>query len=294
MIRGTLGRGCPACDSGEFRPLVVVRGTQIFRCIRCGLATWDWRVFDFESFYDESYWKSREIGKGYADYFSLAGAMAHTHKERLAWIARHLPAPSRKPSLLDVGCGPGFFVQAATQAGFAAAGIEVSRYAVNFAREQLDQDVWQGQVRSTDLRSGPYNVVTMWDVIEHLADPADALAALAKVMAPRSVLALSTGDISSLTARLSGARWHLFNLPEHMWFFNPGSLRRLLRKAGLRPIDYRYETCWYPVRYLAERLEAMFASKWTMSAHLGPLGELCVPVTLADIVTVLARKVGAA
>ncbi len=306
-----------------FDHLVVVRGTHIYRCLGCGLATWDWTAFDCAEFYDQSYWKSADVDKGYADYFALAEALASTNKMRLAWITRRLgrlidrarprnneePRASaraalrssnackstrdyldRRPSLLDVGCGPGFFVQAAANAGFAAAGVEVSEFAVNFARERLGQNVWQGQARSSDLRSGPYDVVTLWDVLEHVADPRDTLAALAEVIPAGGLLALSTGDVSSLVARLSGARWHLFTLPEHLWFFTPGSLRRLLRRVGLEPVACRYEICWYPVRYLIERVAAMCGCRRVVSPRLGALGKLAVPVTLADIITILARK----
>lgn len=291
-------RPCPACAGHAFDPHLVVRGTPLVRCRGCGLITWNWAGFDFEAFYDSSYWRSPDVSKGYADYFTLVDAMVTTHRRRLAWISRHLAAgpmrsataPRGPATLLDAGCGPGFFVQAATEAGFAAAGVELSEYAVTFARDELHQRVWQGQVRADDLRGGPYDVVTLWDVIEHLPDPRDALAALAGAMNRGGLLALSTGDVSSLVARLSGPRWHLYTLPEHLWFFTAGGLRRLLRRVGLEPVACRYEVCWYTVRYLAERIEAMAGRGRFISPRLGRASRLSVPVTLADIVTFLARK----
>lgn len=289
---------CPACTARAFRPLLTVRGRQIYRCSVCGLATWDWRGVDLSGFYEEPYWKSPDVGRGYADYFALAGALTYTHRQRLRWITAALAraggarcaVAAERPALLDAGCGPGFFVQAAQQRGFRASGVEISDYAVRFAREQLGLDVRRGQVRREDLRPGPYDVVTLWDVLEHLPDPAAALAAVAGVLRAGGLLALSTGDIASPVARLSGRRWHLFNLPEHLWFFTLSSLRRLLRRAGLQPIQQRREVCWYTLRYIVERLEAMLGSRRLVSPHLHRLGRLPVPVTLLDIVTILARK----
>ncbi len=291
---------CPTCQTRAYVPYRTVRDTALYRCTTCGLATWDWSGFDFAAFYDASYWQSSDVTKGYADYFSLAGAMAATRRRRLRWIARTLDvagdaagANSARLKLLDAGCGPGFFVQAAGSAGFAATGVEVSDFAVCFAREQLKQDVWLGQVRREDLRGGPYDVITLWDVIEHLPDPAESIRAIADNLRPGGLVAVSTGDLATLVARCSGSRWHLYNLPEHLWFFTAESLRTLLRRAGLEPVASRYEICWYPARYLVERLESSFGLRRGVSRWLGPLGRIAVPVTLGDIVTVLARRTAA-
>ncbi|MGD8450518.1 MAG: class I SAM-dependent methyltransferase [Phycisphaerae bacterium] len=285
---------CPACGGGDFRPWHNVRGTQLVRCSDCGLGTWAWAGVDLAAIYDADYWRSTETGRGYADYFSLAQAMTRTHGQRLSWIARQLrrgasPAGAQL-RLLDAGCGPGYFVAAAQQAGFVASGVEISTYAIEFARRELGQDVRQGHICRADLPDGPFDVVTMWDVLEHLPDPSAALTAVADVLRPGGLLLLSTGDAASLAARLSRSRWHLFTLPEHLWFFNPASLRHLLRGAGLEPAGQRYEICWYTLRYLVERLEAMAGGRRYVSPRLGPLGRLVLPMTLADVVTVHAVK----
>lgn len=284
-------RPCPACESDTYTLLLVARNTPIWQCVTCHLATWNWADFDPTAFYDESYWRSADPARGYADYFQLAAATARTHRKRLGWLRHYLSGVGR-PRLVDAGCGPGFFVKAAGEAGFEAAGVEVSAFAVEFARRQLGQDVWQGTVRAEDLGSGPYEVATLWDVIEHLPDPAKALRALHGVLRPGGVLALSTGDIASLAARVSGGRWHLFNLPEHVWFFTPESLRRLLRRTGFEPVAVRYEVCWYTLRYLVERLEAVCGARRRLSYRLGRLGLQPAPVTLGDVVTVVARRRG--
>lgn len=295
---------CTACGHGRPRFLYSVRGTKIWQCPSCGLATWDWQTFDFEAFYGQDYWKSSELGKGYADYFSLAPAMTRTHRKRLPWLKNYLSLPlgppSSPPHLLDAGCGPGFFVQAAAEFGFDAYGVEISDFAARFAREELHQNVWQGRIEAGSLYPDSafrvpqttfrYDVVTLWDVIEHLPDPADSISALAEVIRPGGLLALSTGDVRSLAARVCGPKWHLFNLPEHLWFFTPASLRHILQRSGFDVMAWHYEVCWYSLRYLAERCEAAFRLRRVISPNLGRLENLPLPVTLLDIVTVLARR----
>lgn len=358
---------CPVCQRYDYRPLHFVRGTAIVCCRGCGLATWAWPTFEPREFYDASYWRSADIGKGYADYFALADALRATNAARArllrGLLAREVrsiagaagslleargsfsatplppgkdlgegralrcgrlvetPAPmdpgsemiARSPAtpqveehsrrletsatvreqafrVLDVGCGPGYFLQAAVGAGFAARGVEASEFAARFAREQLGLEVRHGLARREDLGEEPCDVVTMWDVIEHVPDPRASLSAAAAVTRPGGLLALSTGDRSSLVARLSGRHWHLYNLPEHLWFFTSSGLRRLLREVGFAPIRVAYEVCWYPLRYLVERLEASLRLGRGLSGRLGPLGRAALPVTLGDIVTIVARR----
>jgi 2-polyprenyl-3-methyl-5-hydroxy-6-metoxy-1,4-benzoquinol methylase len=294
--KASFARACPACDGRVYRRLARVRGTTIWQCTGCGLATWDWPPQDAAHFYDGTYWRSDDVGRGYADYFALARATGLTHRRRLDWLRRRGAAAgsaSARPRLLDAGAGPGFFVQAARDAGYAAIGLEVSREAVTYAREQLGQDVRAGEIRPVDVPRGPFDVVTLWDVVEHLPAPLAALRALTDQLRPGGLLAVSTGDLSSLLAWLSGARWHLFTLPEHLWFFTPWSLERLLRRAGLVPLGRRYETGWFTLRYLAERVEAMVLRRRVISTRLGGLGALPVPMNLADVMTVVCRRGGA-
>ncbi len=318
---------CPVCQRCSYRPLHIVRGTPIVCCRGCGLATWAWPPFEPPEFYDASYWRSADIGKGYADYFALAEALRATNAARARLLRRllareagrdadshrystrpsHAHAPTRAgahpprfdhgvtasaspPRLLDIGCGPGYFLQAAVTAGFAARGVEASAFAARFAREQLGVDVWQGLARREDLGDDACDVVTMWDVIEHLPDPRASLSAAAAITRPGGLLALSTGDRSSLVARVSGRHWHLYNLPEHLWFFTAGGLRRLLQEVGFAPLHIAYEACWYPLRYLVERLEASLRAGRVFSHRLGYLGRAVMPVTLGDIVTIVARR----
>lgn len=289
-------RRCPACHGDTWQQLTRARQTTIVQCTGCGLGTWDFADFDPGRFYDASYWQSEDVTKGYADYYALADVLERTHRARLRHLRRRLahrpPARlrTRPARLLDVGCGPGFFVRDARRAGFEAYGVELSDAAVEHARNVLNLTVWQGRCQRDQLGDGSYDVITLWDVLEHLPDPAEALTAVAEKLVPNGLLVLTTGDITSLTARLSGPCWHLYTLPEHLWFHSPASVRHLLRHVGLIPVDRRYEILWYPPSYLLERLEAMFRLPRRTLTVPPAINRLSLPITLADIMTVIARR----
>ncbi|MGB9624207.1 MAG: class I SAM-dependent methyltransferase [Phycisphaerae bacterium] len=280
---------CLACGGTRLRLLRCVRGYAIGQCPRCLLAHTLNVALDAGAFYDDAYFMSPDARKGYGDYLALAAALERTNRARVGRLRRLHPAARR---LLDVGCGPGFFVKAAVEAGLDACGLEVSEFAAHYGREQLHQRIVTGPIDADHLAriDGGFDLITLWDAIEHLPAPDEALNLLAGRLEPGGVLTLSTGDIGSLAARASGSRWHLYNLPEHLWFFSVPSLQRLLHRTGLGVIDVQREVCWYTARYLVQRLLVSFGRRAARFPGAAILNRLNVPVTLLDIVTVSARK----
>lgn len=280
---------CIACAGRRQRFLHRIGTYRIVQCPRCLLARTCGARLDPAAFYDDAYFMDPGAPKGYSDYLALAVAMERTHEARLRRLRRLAPAAE---TVLDCGCGPGFFLRAAARAGLRTCGIEVSAFAARYGREQLGQPVITGPIDAEHVAAagGPFDLITMWDTIEHLHEPASALRLLAGRLRPGGVLALSTGDVGSLAARASGARWHLFSLPEHLWFFSVPSLRRLLARAGLREIGVRREVCWYTAQYLAERLWFSLGRSVASAPRASVLRRLALPVTLLDIVTLHATK----
>jgi SAM-dependent methyltransferase len=79
-----------------------------------------------------------------------------------------------------------------------------------------------------------FDLVTLWDVIEHVADPLAVLTEVARVLAPGGKVVLTTGDIGSAYARRHGVRWHLLTPPWHLYFFSRATLAGLAARAGLK------------------------------------------------------------
>lgn len=280
---------CVACGGLHIRTLHRIREFTIEQCTQCGLARTRGAHFDFAEFYDRDYFTDGAGRKGYNDYFSLAGALKRTNHARVRRLM-HM-APSAR-TLLDAGCGPGFFVQAAQACHLEAAGLEVSPFAAAYGRKELGLPITHGPLDAEhlDRLDARYDLVTLWDVIEHLPDPVEAVGLLAGKLAPGGVLALSTGDVRSLAARLCGRRWHLYNLPEHLWFFTDESLRILLNRAGLVVESVRREFCWYTARYLLDRLMYTLGREPIASSAARLLDRVTLPCSLGDILTVHARK----
>jgi len=113
------------------------------------------------------------------------------------------------------------------------------------------------------------------------------------VLKEDGVLALTTGDIGSVVARLSGKRWHLLTLPEHLWFFSESTLRTVLEATGFRVLEVRREWCYYSIDYLVERLlkTAFHSRKMIPPGHVkSSFGRWAIPFNLFDVMYVVCRR----
>ncbi len=305
---------CPACEVPPLRPsrsapaqaLYLPGGHELLRCPSCGLGWWLWPQFDPAGLYDRSYFQScaapcsgargaGEAGgaqsKGYDDYAALEPAARLTARARLRRIGRVLGNRAFTGGacrLFEIGCGTGVFLDEARRAGWRVGGLEVSEYAAGQA-EARGLDVVCQAVEDWRPPGPVFDCVVLWDVLEHLRDPAGALRRAAGSLRRGGVLALSTGDLNSLCARLSGSRWHLFTLPEHLFFFTPGALRRLLTRAGCRAVRVTRETYWAPLSYLLERLgKSLRAGRRPAAAAW--MRHVLMPANLLDVLGVYALR----
>jgi ubiquinone/menaquinone biosynthesis C-methylase UbiE len=140
------------------------------------------------------------------------------------------------------------------------------------------------------FRDASFDVISLWDVLEHLSDPHAAVGEIARLLRPGGRLVLTTGDVGSAVARLSGGSWHLYTLPEHLFFYTRESLRRLLAAHSLQVESMRAEASYYTLGYLAERLRKTLLGKTATVPTRWPGSRFRVPVNLYDIVTVTAQR----
>jgi len=283
---------CIACGALPRPRFRLPNGRLLRGCPRCGLSWWDFPEFNPAAFYDQEYFQSAAAARGYDDYGALEPGLRRTARARLRRIERlrspfDAGAGDRRRRLLDIGCGTGVFLDEARRAGWEVSGVEVSAYAAAHAAG-AGLSVRCASIEAVDLPAGFYDCVTMWDVLEHLRDPKRVLNVATGALREGGVLALSTGDISSLCARLCGPHWHLFNLPEHLFFFTPHSLVRLLRASGCRAVRLVREVNWVPLGYLRERLAKTFGLRRTTGRS--PWERLVLPATLFDVIGVYAKR----
>lgn len=163
--------------------------------------------------------------------------------------------------LLDVGCSLGVFVAFAKQRGYQAHGVELSHETGSYARDQLGLDVFIGTLEDANYADGSFDIITLWDVLEHVSDPLALLAEVKRILCPGGLLAIQSPNIESSMVRVLGDRWNWWTIPDHIYHFSPKSLRQLLTTCGFQVIT---EYTWEPSReFLENLLAAIFRLRFT-------------------------------
>ena len=191
-----------------------------------------------------------------------------------------------KGRLFDVGAATGILLGLARDRGWTPAGVEPSGWAVTRAAERYGISILHGQLADVPESLGPFQAVTMVDIIEHTPMPKEAVAKARRLLDSGGILCLVTPDIHSPAARLAGKRWwHL--RPGHLAYFSRASLDRLLHDAGFRIVERKRYAWTFSAHYLATRLRpSAFRSGRTASL----LKRIRIKLALGDSFEIYAMR----
>ena len=169
-----------------------------------------------------------------------------------------------------------------------AAEIDISEAAVDYAREKLGANAIAGDYLATDL-GRKFDLICMWDTVEHLRYPHRFIAKVAEELRPGGMLALTTGDIGTINARIRGHRWRMIHPPTHLHFFSLDTMRRLLERYGFHLI---YASHPGNSRKLRSIFYYVCGKKAGMATALAKckLMDLSVTLNLFDIMHVVAER----
>jgi SAM-dependent methyltransferase len=131
-----------------------------------------------------------------------------------------------------VGCGHGFFLDESRKRGWTVEGIETSVAPRAYATTTLGLRVLPSPLEDANLPGGSFNVISLWHVLEHVADPVQTVRQIHALLHDGGLVAIACPNIASLSAKLTGAEWLWLGYPYHLYQFSPGSLRWLLEHNG--------------------------------------------------------------
>lgn len=176
-------------------------------------------------------------------------ARQRTIDERAKRIARLLPARSR---ILEIGARSGE-LGVRLRERFEYFGIELDAWSARSARSR-GLDVFRASLTDFVNLGGAYDAVVMFDVIENLPQPQDAVSKLKELVRPGGYLVLSTPDTESLTALVSGRRWSAHKVPEHIVLYSRSALVELLENSGFQIITAAGDYRWFDHQRLRQAL----------------------------------------
>jgi 2-polyprenyl-3-methyl-5-hydroxy-6-metoxy-1,4-benzoquinol methylase len=255
----------------------------IVKCARCGLVFANPRnngqevLAKYEKVEDPLYFEERQ-------------GRVITFEKHLRPL-HQLVGPPNGRKLLDIGAHIGVFVEIANRAGWQATGIEPSHWSVEVAR-QLGTELIEGTLATSNLPQNTFDVVTLWDVIEHLSDPMAEIKHVFRVLKPGGWIVIHTMNIESLFAKLMGAKWPWF-MEMHLYYFSERTLRRLLESAYFQWRRSQTQGRYLRLGYLVSRLKpfaphlTMALDKLIRAVHLETMP---AAINLGDLITVYAQK----
>jgi len=262
-------RGCPLCESGDsrlFLPIAVSRGPaagsyELRQCTACELIFVEPRLADslLATLYDQDFYFSTGWPyRGFAEW-----VMREIQRTRQRRVQRYMPSGS----LLDIGCGDGRFVRHMAGQGWRATGIDFSAAALTLAQSQDSAARFlYGSLFDHDFEPGSVDLVTLWQVLEHIGEPREFLARCHDLMRPGGVFVAAVPNIEGLSARLTGGRWWGLDVPRHLVHYSPRTLCRGLEEAGFTVMKVNHLSLQYdPYGLLHSSLDWVFTRRHFLS-----------------------------
>lgn len=157
----------------------------------------------------------------------------------IRWIERNATLASHKQSgaILDLGCSSGAFLHSLPAADWKLYGIEMSAESAKEAQRKTGAKVFIGEILQADFAPASFDVITCFDVLEHLYEPRRVMAKVAEWLKPGGIFYVLVPNIDSAEGRVFGSYWHGLELPRHLFHYCPGSLKCLAEAAGLCPVS---------------------------------------------------------
>ena len=283
LLTGLSQRACPACDSNISHTVFQsYDGYHFNECAQCG--TWyvplnvDWALF--ERFFDGCP-SARAVAKK-----ATTGRMEQIENPDFSRFDKYfqsaielLSTTKSKIRYLDIGCGVGHSLTAAKTAGMLPHGVEADPDAVALAKKS--HEVVVGQIG--DLPDGTYDVVSMWETLEHLADPLSMLNKAVARLSPGGLVAVTVPNLDATGLRVSREKCSYvyggFNSPGHINLFNHRTIEKILKRAGLALIEVTYE--------FSTNSQELFGYLGGVAAADRPFGMATPPQLVADALNMI-------
>lgn len=260
----------------------VEEGLRVVSCRRCGVSFLNPRLErklihdDYTGMSDEQY-NAEESGR----------------RQAARLILRQLAKYKKGGRLLDIGCATGFLLDEARLQGWEVHGIELSQWAVSYARETLGlKGVVQGVLQEGTFPNNFFDAVVMTDVIEHLVDPKAVLYIVRRALKPDGVFCCTTPDIDSTVSRMLKARWWGIKRA-HLFYYNRRTLGKLFAATGFHSLATQSHARTFSLGYWFSNLavyKPAFRPLSDFVRNRPRLAGFAVCLDLGDQLVAFARK----
>lgn len=265
---------CPICSQNKWSEYL----KGLVKCHGCGFIRAQDKYFKVDpiKFYGQNYFTS-----GYGDYTKEQVALEKNFEDRINRIRKYKDTGK----LLEIGCAHGYFLKNA-QKYYQCFGIDLNPKVTEITKKNTNAKISTGDFLSQKYPKDYFDIVCMFDTIEHLKYPEKYLKKVNEILKPDGIVVIETGDISSLIAKIQKNSWRLIMLPDHLQYFSKASLVQLLTNSGFKVRNISMVGFYRTLRQIIYRLtgsrKLLDSSKTILSKS--------IPINTFDLVFVIAQK----
>ncbi|MHB8910146.1 MAG: class I SAM-dependent methyltransferase [Syntrophales bacterium] len=252
---------CVICGGKDFTAWGRQGAYEILRCRACGLGLTSPAPSAAElAEFNRGAYSGEERAAVYASRWAEL-------RKRYAYIVR-IKQFKKEGALLDVGCNIGTFMKVARDEGFAVTGVEMNAGCAAYGREWFSLDIRSSSLDDAAFPAGTFDVVTMFDVLEHVQDPCALVSEVSRALKPDGLLVVQSPNLTSFMAWLLKENWNWLTPQDHLYHFTPGALSRLLKDGGFTVVEMR---TWEPARDFTGNIYSGFLGRGTAGRALRKL-----------------------
>lgn len=248
---------------------------QIVKCKKCSLVYVNPQEEDIERLYeqteDTTYELSRDSRK-----ITFDKSMDDMDKLKKGW------------KILDIGCSTGIFLEVAKEKGLDIYGVELSKWGYEKAKK-ISKNVYNRTLDKCGFKEEFFDVVTMWDLIEHLSNPNKELKEINKILKRDGNLIITTPNINGFFSKLTKRSWWAM-IRMHLFYFSPENIAKLLDKNGFRVVKIKSYPRIVIFKYAIEWFKPYKSFYFLLKIMSKLIGNLKLKINVGDTMIVYAVK----
>lgn len=215
---------CIICNKKGFSKLYKKFNYQLVKCKSCAFVCINSLPTRLQL---DNYYKKFEYKTGFVNEFSI-------RQDGIRTLTKLKSLGYNNGSLLDIGCGTGFFLDEARKAGWNAQGIDTSKITTNYGINKLKLKLFRGDFLKYKFLYSKFRVITLLQVIEHFIDPKPTLNKIYKLLESNGILCVATPNIESHLAKVLKGDFNYIIPPEHVSYYSPRTLKRILEETDFK------------------------------------------------------------
>lgn len=225
---------CVVCGSSKHNLAFRKEGFRFVKCCGCGLLFVNPQIDESKliASYEED-----ESHEKWVDVLLTPAQQAYDTEHRFGEALKRLERKYRRKKrgrVLDIGCSIGLFLKLARDRGWEPYGLEINKKALKYAREVFDLPVEAKLLDELDYPENYFQIISLWGVLEHTTNPDEILEQVFPLLNPEGTLVILVPNGHSLATRIMHEYSPTFGGRNHLWYFTPETLTRLLKRKGYR------------------------------------------------------------